>query len=650
MNKQAKLIEEGWKNYLAQRKLSPILEPIIGDSWERCRYNQIDPFDSLTDCRVLTEEELRARREQRRVLLNNSSPFLETLYRIVEGSGFMVILTDEQGWVLEMLGDHEIVENTSHLNFGPGSNWSEELRGTNAIGTAIVERRPIQVYATEHYCQSLHHLTCSASPIYDCNNVMIGVLDVTGPYQNAHPHTLGMVASAVEAIEKQIANKAATDNVVSAYSKLNTIIESMSEGLVSVNQYGVIKHINTVAAGLLNTEPKNCVGKTLADLFGENSLLEQALKNKEEFDGKELMVNAAKGRAPLICSAKLFKDTKGRSGIIATFNEQKRVHRLVSEIAGNQARFSFKDVVGPSEEIQKVIILAKKVARNDSTVLIQGESGTGKEIFAQAIHSHSRREDEPFIAINCAAIPRSLVESELFGYVDGAFTGGRKGGRPGKLELANGGTIFLDEIGDMPLEIQGSLLRFLQERRITRIGGHKSIPLDVRVIAATHKNIIQEVDKGNFRLDLYYRLNVVRLNLPSLRERKDDVIPLVEYFLHRLSLQMGKPEPVISEEALWMLQDYDWPGNIRELENMVEQVMNIMEGKVLTVTHLPEVLKKPYCSHLEVMTGGLLKENEANLIKQAIQICDGNLTESAKFLGIGRATLYRKLKKLGSSS
>lgn len=626
------------------------MEPTIALSWERCRYYGIDPYDSLTGCRELTEEELQARRERRMVLLDNAKPFLETLYRIVEGSGFMVILTDEQGWVLEMLGDPEIVTNTKQLNFLPGSNWNEETRGTNAIGTAIIEQRPLQVYATEHYCKSLHHLTCSASPIYDCNRVMLGILDVTGPCQYSHPHTLGMVVSAVAAIEKQIANSAVSDNVVSAYSKLNTIIESISDGVITVNAYGVVKHINTLGARILNTSPEACIGRTISDLFGEATVLEKALKNREQFDGKELIVTTPKGRVPIICSVKLFTDTKGRSGIIVSISEQKRVHRLVNEIAGTQARFSFRDVIGRSPEIQRVVTFAKTVARNDSTVLIQGESGTGKEIFAQAIHRHSLRKDEPFVAINCAAIPRALVESELFGYVDGAFTGGHKGGRPGKLELANSGTIFLDEIGDMPLEIQGSLLRFLQERQITRIGAHKPIPLDVRVIAATHKDLIREVDLGNFRLDLYYRLNVVRLNLPPLRERKGDIILLAEYFIREMSRKLGKQEPVISEDAIMLLQNYDWPGNIRELENVVEHIMNILDTPVLTVSHLPEALKKSYRPVHHLASVGMLRENEATTIREAIQLCQGNLTKSAEFLGIGRATLYRKIKKLGISS
>lgn len=644
------LIHEAWKEYMKSRTLAPIVSPYITLSWERCFYNDIDPYDPLTNVPVLSEEELRSKQERRIDLMESASPFLDTLYQSVKGSGFMVILTDEQGYILKLHGDPEIIQNTKELNFYPGSNWSEETRGTNAIGTAIVARRPLQVYGTEHYCKALHHLTCSAAPIFDSNDILIGVLDVTGPYQFAHPHTLGMVVSAVAAIQKQLVNMVAKDEMASAYRKLNTIMESMNEGVIAINRHGVITHCNTLAAELLNTNPEKCLGRAAADIFGADNILERVLREKGKFEGRELVVNTPKGRVTLICSAKTYKDAKDRTGVIAIMFEQKRVHRLVSAIAGTHSRFTFSDVVGSSQEIKKVVDMARKVARNDSTVLLLGESGTGKEIFAQAIHSHSDRKNEPFIAINCAAIPRALVESELFGYEEGSFTGGRKGGRPGKLELANGGTIFLDEIGDMPLEIQGSLLRFLQERKITRVGGHKDIPLDVRVIAATHKDMMMEVEKGNFRLDLFYRLNVVVLKLPSLRERKDDIIPLAEYFLRRYSNRMGKPEPIISEEATWLLYNYDWPGNVRELENTIEQAMNILEGKVLSASLLAENIKKVSRLDSDVANRGLLKENEVTAIKQAIQLCQGNLTKSAKCLGIGRATLYRKMKILGIAS
>ncbi|HWI54561.1 MAG TPA: sigma-54-dependent Fis family transcriptional regulator [Desulfobacteria bacterium] len=639
------MVYEAWEEFQASQQISSVIMPSITKSWERCHDKNIDPFDSLAGIPVLTEEELAARKERRADFLECAGPSLDALYQFVKGSGFMVILTDEQGCVLKLLGDADIIQNTSILNFHPGSNWSEDVRGTNAIGTVIYERGPLQVCGPEHFCRSLHHLTCSAAPIFNSNNELIGIIDVTGPFRLSHPHTLGMVVSAAAAIRHQLANKVAIDETVSAYRKLNTIIESMTEGVIAVNSQGVIAHINTLAADLLNTKPDLCLGKTAGEIFDDNQVLEQAIRNKGEINGKEIVVNTTKGRVSLICSGKTYIDSKNQIGIIATISEPKRVHRLISEITGSQSQFSFKDLVGNSPEILKVINRAKMVSGNDSTVLIQGESGTGKEIFAQAIHSHSNRKREPFIAINCAAIPRALVESELFGYEDGAFTGGRKGGRPGKLELANGGTIFLDEIGDMPLEIQGSLLRFLQERTITRVGGHKAIPLDVRVIAATHKDLTTQVDLGNFRLDLYYRLNVVTIDLPSLRERKEDIIPLAENFLRRYSKLMGKTEPVISNQADLLLQNYDWPGNIRELENCIEQVMNIIEGDVLSVSLLPEALKNNFRLQSNRTNGRFLRETEGQAIMQAIQLCNGNRTKAAEYLGIGRATLYRKLKE-----
>jgi transcriptional regulator of acetoin/glycerol metabolism len=647
MSGKYEMVQEAWKEYQSRRKLSPFISPCVSLSWERCRH-KIDPFDPLTETPVLTKEELLVKQEKHSNLLECGGPVVDNLYSFVKGSGFLVILTDGQGYVLKLLGDPEIIKRTELLNFHPGSNWDEDGRGTNAVGTAIVERRPVQVWGTEHFCQSLHRLTCAAAPIFEKNNMLAGVIDVTGPYHLAHPHSLAMVASAASSIREQLINKAAEDEKVSTSHKLNTIIESMTDGVVAVNRFGVITHINTLAAALLNTKPELCIGKTASDIFGDNNVLELVMQGRGEIKNKEMVVNTSKGMVPLVCSGKTYIDAKGQIGVIATIMESKRVRRFNTEITCSQLQFSFKDLVGNSQEIQKVIDVAQRVASNDSTILIRGESGTGKEMFAQAIHSHSNRKHEPFIAINCAAIPKTLVESELFGYEDGTFTGGCKGGRPGKLELANGGTIFLDEIGDMPLEIQGSLLRFLQERSITRVGGHKSIPLDVRVIAATHKDLTRQIDLGNFRLDLFYRLNVVTLALPGLRQRKEDIIPLAEYFLRRYSIRMGKPEPVISEEATWLLYNYDWPGNIRELENTIEQVMNILEGNVLSASLLPETIRKPFSLQSDMVNGRFLRESEGQAIMKAIQICQGNRTKAAQFLGIGRATLYRKLKEVES--
>jgi transcriptional regulator with PAS, ATPase and Fis domain len=284
---------------------------------------------------------------------------------------------------------------------------------------------------------------------------------------------------------------------------------------------------------------------------------------------------------------------------------------------------------------------AKKVADSRSTILITGESGTGKELFAQAIHNESARRDEPFVAINCGAIPRELIESELFGYDDGAFTGARRGGKPGKFEIADGGTLFLDEIGDMPLDMQVKLLRAIEDGVVTRIGGSRPIPVDVRIIAATNKDLEQEVRKGNFRKDLYYRLNVIPLRLPPLRERKDDIPILIEYFMKRISRRLNKKPVEIPENIMKALTEYNWPGNIRELENFVEFVIN-SEGII------PVLVEEKFSMNITLdrdLPNNSLEAAEKEHILRVLELNGWNIASAARELGIGRNTLYRKIKK-----
>ena len=324
------------------------------------------------------------------------------------------------------------------------------------------------------------------------------------------------------------------------------------------------------------------------------------------------------------------------------------------------AFLTFNDIIGESAAIKNVVTNSKIIANSPSTVLIQGESGTGKEVLAQAMHNYSLRRNKKFVAINCGAIPNNIIESELFGYEDGTFTGAKKGGKPGKFEVANGGTIFLDEIGEMPLDMQVNLLRVLQESRVTRLGGSTEIPIDVRVIAATNKNLKEEVNKGNFREDLYYRLCVIPITLPPLRERKDDVQKLMEYFLTIKSFKLNKPIPKINDELYSNLLSYSWPGNIRQLENYIENIVNL-EGNI-SFNLWDEEPKKDFnneniykCNVNE--NNNQLCENENNnlnlnflerkTIEKAILKFGNNMTKTAKELGISRNTLYLKIKKYG---
>lgn len=313
---------------------------------------------------------------------------------------------------------------------------------------------------------------------------------------------------------------------------------------------------------------------------------------------------------------------------------------------GSKARYTFSDIITNSPKMQKAKDVAKIAARNDSTVMLMGKSGTGKEMFAQAIHNYNHRKNSPFVAVNVGAVPKDLVESEFFGYEEGAFTGARRGGRAGKFEQANGGTIFLDEIGEMSLAAQQNLLRVIQEREVSRIGGTHAIPIDVRIITATKKKLIEEVKKGNFREDLYYRLNVIRIPLPELSERKDDIILLVESFINKHCQKFGIPHKKVSEDAKSYFLEYSWPGNVRELENVTEGIITFaLDDEVIEPRHLPKELKENRREESSLKKITTIEAAEKEAIKNALYRTANNVTEAAELLGVSRATLYNKLNK-----
>lgn len=318
--------------------------------------------------------------------------------------------------------------------------------------------------------------------------------------------------------------------------------------------------------------------------------------------------------------------------------------KLTERILHGQAIYTFDKIIGKTDRIEKLIAYSKKIADSRSTILITGESGTGKEVFAQAIHNYSIRKEKPFIAVNCGAIPITLIESELFGYVEGAFTGAKKGGNPGKFEIAEGGTIFLDEIGEMPQDMQIRLLRVIEEGVLSRIGSGKQIPIDVRIIAATNKELKLEVEKGNFRKDLYYRLNVLPIHLPPLRERREDIPELVNYYIKKTSRKLNKSSIEIPEAYMNYLKNYDWPGNIRELENIIELIVNSEELQMNLNNEIKEDQEQEEVQK-DLSINLTLEQVEKQHIIKVIKAVNGNITLAAKILDIGRNTLYRKIEK-----
>jgi transcriptional regulator with PAS, ATPase and Fis domain len=312
---------------------------------------------------------------------------------------------------------------------------------------------------------------------------------------------------------------------------------------------------------------------------------------------------------------------------------------------GAQAKLTFEDILGDSEKFQASLRLAKMAAKGHSNVLLLGESGTGKDVFAQAIHNASFYSTGPFVAINCGAIPRELISSELFGYTEGSFTGAKRGGSPGKFEMADGGTIFLDEIGEMPLELQTLLLRVLEQKSIIRIGGEEVIPINGRLIAATNRDLLKEVEKGNFRKDLFFRLNVISIPLLPLREHKEDIPLLSISFIHRMNLLLGKNIGGVDSKVMNMLQEYGWSGNVRELYNVLERAMNMSQGPLITVEMLPPEVFSLDKKERSTVTYSSFEDLEKQLIATLLKEEGGNITKVSQKLGVARSTLYRKLYK-----
>lgn len=344
-----------------------------------------------------------------------------------------------------------------------------------------------------------------------------------------------------------------------------------------------------------------------------------------------------------------------RVGTVLVLSEAKRLHRWLNEAMGSRARITFADLVGESREFIVARHLAMMASCSDSNILLTGETGTGKDALAQAIHNASSRSQGPFVALNCAAIPRELIASELFGYADGAFTGARRGGYMGKFLLANGGTLFLDEIGEMPLDMQAALLRVLEDKEITPVGSTETVPLDVRVIAASNKDLVQEARNGTFRSDLYYRLNVINIHLPPLRERRLDIPLLARAFVERFCRRNKRAMAQISSEAMEILSSYSWPGNVRELQNVIERALVLCQEGEIGVGHLP-----PHLQLRDKVTGAnsafqsppeklLLRSLEAEAIRACLARCSGNRALAARELGIARSTLYRKLKAMSNA-
>jgi PAS domain S-box-containing protein len=464
--------------------------------------------------------------------------------------------------------------------------------------------------------------------------------------------------TAIEAMATQL------EEVKSLKSTLESALESFFENIVIVDTKGYIKMMNRSYGEYLDVDHREVVGKHVTEVIDNTRMHIVAATGKAEI----AEIQRIRGRDSVVTRIPIIKDGEVIGAVgKSIFKEPKDLKAMARQINNLQhqleyykeelrkvqgGKFTFDSIVGKSEKMEWLKTVALKAAKGNSTVLILGESGTGKELFAHAIHNASGRLHGPLIKVNCAAVPENLLESELFGYDDGAFTGARRGGKPGKFELANNGTVFLDEIGDMTLAMQAKLLRVLQEREIERVGGTKPIKVDVRVIAATNRDLEAMIQRGEFRQDLYYRLNIISLQIIPLRERKEDIGLLCATLLNKINNQTPHRVEGVSPEAMALLQEYAWPGNVRELENILERTVNLMDEETLIQPeHLPPVIKKQHKNKDIDDNGkrlaGIIGDTEKQAIFRALESADGNRSRAAQILGIHRSGFYQKLKKHG---
>ncbi len=644
-----------WKRFITQssgkgsgRSFRPdpsIIPDDILESWLRCRALGVDPFQKPAIL-ILSEEEIRDMLDENEIFIHASDLFMNNLYRFLQDGHFLVSLFDRNGYILKVIGDDHYIDLARKNDLVVGALWDEKTVGNNTAGTVSSVKRPIQIFGPQHYNKVFHLHTTSSAPIFDPDGNFIGGLSLTGCYYRSNPHTLGMAVAAAQAIENELKTRKALAQAQLCSTYQHTVISSIPEALIAIDNRGFVSLMNDNAKKMFAVDFGRPGDKHIRKLFNEENaaFLNLIEKNVNLVDIEvRIFSSNSWGDYTLTCNP-IQTHHRKTIGKVIILNEIKRAKSMVNKIMGAKAKFRFEDICGRNRRFLMTVDQARMVSRNNSNVLLLGKSGTGKDVFAQCIHNASDRRNGPYIAINCGAIPRDLIVSELFGHEEGAYTGSRRGGNQGKFELAEGGTLFLDEITETPLELQTALLRVIEDKSIIRVGGSRVRPVDVRIIAATNKDLREEVRRGNFREDLYYRANVFAIEMVPLNERPDDIPLLVDFFIEKYSRSMGKKVEGVEDKVIGIFMNYPWPGNIRELQNTIERMMNFTISDRLTSDLIPAEIAghgKITAFPGEIHTP---KDFERQMIAKMVR---SNLSKSeiAQKLAISRPTLYRKMKE-----
>ncbi len=611
----------------------------IAESHHRSRLYGVCSEERNADQVRLTPSELKERLNRNRDLLEVVTAHVDEFYNLLSPDDFITALADDEGYVLYLAGSDAIRAKYEERNFAPGFRWTEKDVGTTATSLCHHRQFPIQLNDRDHFCRRGHGFTSSAAPIFGHAGVLRGILVVSGSKDLVHPHTLIMVTAAARSIEEHMRLLRRNRELSLHIGFLDGVLDAAGTGILTLDRDMRIWKTNRKGRQILKRD--DLEGKPLALLAGLELDLASISADPASWRGRECRLSHDNKDIHFFYSAQpVLAADKELLGAVLVFEEFMNLRKLSERISGTKPFFSFDLLIGSSPAFRQAIDLAQRAALSDSSVLLLGETGTGKELFAQAIHNAGARREQPFVPINCGAIPGELLESELFGYAEGAFTGTMKGGRPGKFELASGGTILLDEIGDMPHDMQVKLLRVLQTGEVRRIGGAKLIQTNARTIASTHVDLDRAIAEKRFRQDLFYRLNIIQIRIPPLRDRgPEDILALANHFATRTS-----PSTRIAQSAQDALIAYDWPGNVRELENTIQRALHLCEGGEVSLEHLG---LQPKAKRSGTPYRGTLQQMEQNMIAAVLEETGANMAETAKILGISRATLYRKVKDCG---
>ena len=643
-------IKKYWESFHREGKM-PVNNEIrstIKESWLRCRTNGIRPLDEIEfgpDFVLNAQKKYAIMYELYKEVGHDLVSHLHEL--ISDQDSFVGYVTDENLIIVKTYGRDTtpLKMELEGKNVRLGTDLKESIVGTNAVALAKKTGEKVWVIGAEHYKEIFHDYACTAIAYRDSHGEIFSIFMLVTRINLFNALGLGWIDYLNKYLEKNFILQEKNVHLALMNEFANLGMEQYSKIAISFDWEGKVISINKQTQKVLGIKPEQICGKHFyeviqgLDYFKEHLSVAKPVLNHEVFQ-----IPTVKGNQNFLANYHSVQKNNKPLGGVLTLEESKSVHKFINRISHSYASLTFDNLIGENRKFLKTKEIGYKASQVSSNVLLLGESGTGKELFAQGIHNASKRAEGPFIPVNCAAIPRELIGSELFGYVEGAFTGAVKGGAPGKFELANEGTIFLDEIGEMPLQMQAALLRVLEEKKVTRLGGKYYTPVDVRIISATNRDLKNEVARHNFRADLYYRLNVIALELLPLRERRDDIALLTNYFLKQYGSSLNKNVNGVTDEVLDILIDYPWPGNIRELNNVIERGVILTTSEYLQKEDLPQdIIDYRFSANPNMKEE--LDNYEYQRIIQLLKEFNGNKAKVAQKMGISRTTLYRKLNK-----